>query len=255
MKICVTAVSGNLDAQVDPRFGRCQYLLIVNSETMESKAILNEAFQVAHGAGIQAAQTVANSGVKVVITGNVGPNAFKVLSTAGITIVTGVSGSARDAVEKYKKGQLQEIVGPTVGGHFGMGRKDVAKGGEKMNVRIVVPVSDERGIDSQLSEHFGSAPYYAIIDLDDKGHIIGQETISNTSEHFGGVGHPPDRILQLQPKALITYGMGQRALRIFQNAKVAVLRTSANTVRDVVRAYTNNELEELTQGCQHAQHQ
>jgi len=123
MKICVSAVSGSLDAQVDPRFGRCQYFLIVNSETMESKAILNEAFQVAHGAGIQAAQTVANSGVKVVITGNVGPNAFRVLSAAGIKIVTGASGSVRDAVERYKKGQLQEIVGPTVGGHFGMGRR------------------------------------------------------------------------------------------------------------------------------------
>ena len=127
MKICVTAVSGSLDAQLDPRFGRCQYFLIVNSETMESKAIPNKSSYAAHGAGIQAAQTVANSGVEVVITGNVGPNGFRVLSAARIKIVTGVSGSVRDAVEKYKKGQLQEIVGPTVGGHFGMGRRG-AKG-------------------------------------------------------------------------------------------------------------------------------
>lgn len=123
MKLCITAVTGSLDAQIDPRFGRCPYFLIVNSETMEFQAIPNGAFQAAHGAGIQAAQTVANSGVKVVITGNVGPNAFSVLSAAGIKIVTGVSGSVRDAVEKYKKGQLQEIGGPTVGGHFGMGRR------------------------------------------------------------------------------------------------------------------------------------
>jgi predicted Fe-Mo cluster-binding NifX family protein len=123
-----------------------------------------------------------------------------------------------------------------------------------MNMRIVVPVYDERGIDARLSEHFGRAPYYAIIDLNDEGQVVDQETIANTSEHFGGVGHPPDRILQLQPKALITYGMGPRALRIFQNANVAVLRTNTNTVRDVIRAYNNDELEELTQGCQHAQH-
>ena len=132
----------------------------------------------------------------------------------------------------------------------------MVKGGDRgMNVRIVVPVSDESGIDAQLSEHFGRAPYYAVIDLDDEGHVVGQGTISNTSEHFGGVGNPPDRILQLQPKALITYGMGPRALRIFQTAKVAVLRTNANTVREVVTAYNNNELGELTQGCRHAQHQ
>lgn len=124
-----------------------------------------------------------------------------------------------------------------------------------MNARIVVPVSDDRGIDAQLSQHFGRAPFFAIIDLDEEGHVIGQGTIANTSEHFGGVGLPPDRILQLKPKALITYGLGPKALRVFQNAGVAVLRTEANTVREVVRAYNNNELQELTQGCHQAHHQ
>jgi predicted Fe-Mo cluster-binding NifX family protein len=121
-KICVTAVSDTLDAQVDQRFGRCQYFLIVDSETMESEAISNESSYAAHGAGIQAAQTVANSGANLVITGNVGPNAFSVLLASGIKIVTGASGSVRDAIERYKKGQLKEISGPTVGGHFGIGR-------------------------------------------------------------------------------------------------------------------------------------
>ncbi|PVX25503.1 MAG: dinitrogenase iron-molybdenum cofactor biosynthesis protein [Candidatus Bathyarchaeum sp.] len=124
----------------------------------------------------------------------------------------------------------------------------------EVNVRIVVPVSDEKGIDSQLSQHFGRAPFYAIIDLDDDGNVIGQGTISNTSEHFGGVGLPPDRILQLQPKALVTYGLGSKALKMFQDAGVAVLRTEASTVREVVTAYKNNELQELTQGCHHAHH-
>ena len=122
MKICVTSVSGNLDAQVDPRFGRCPYFTIVDSETMEFNAISNDSTNAAHGAGIQAAQTVANMGVKVVITGNVGPNAFNVLSATGIKIVTGASGSVREAVEKYKSGQLEETGNPTVGGHFGMGK-------------------------------------------------------------------------------------------------------------------------------------
>jgi len=123
-----------------------------------------------------------------------------------------------------------------------------------VNVRIVVPVSDDRGIDAQLSQHFGRAPFYAIIDLDEEGHVIGQGTIANTSEHFGGAGVPPDRILQLRPKALITYGLGPKALRVFQDAGVAVLRTEANTVRDVIRAYNSNELQELTHGCHEAHH-
>ena len=123
-----------------------------------------------------------------------------------------------------------------------------------MNVRIVVPVSEEKGINSHLSQHFGRAPFYAIIDLDENGQVIGEGTIANTSEHFGGVGLPPDRILQLKPKALVTYGLGSKALRMFQDAGVAVLRTEANTVKEVVKAYLSNELQELTQGCHHAQH-
>ncbi len=122
MKICISASSASLDANVDPRFGRCPYFVIVDSETMKFNSISNDSINAAHGAGIQAAQTVANIGVNVVITGNVGPNAFNVLSASGIKIVTGASGNIREAVEKYKKGQLKEVGNPTVGGHFGMGR-------------------------------------------------------------------------------------------------------------------------------------
>ena len=123
-----------------------------------------------------------------------------------------------------------------------------------MNIRLVVPSSEEKGLDSQLSQHFGRAPFYVVVDLDEKGNIISDSSIPNTSEHFGGVGVPPDRIIQLKPNALVTYGLGSKALAMFQTAGVAVLRTEANTVREVVSAYNNNELQELTEGCQHAQH-
>lgn len=123
-----------------------------------------------------------------------------------------------------------------------------------MNVRLVVPSSEEKGLDSRLSQHFGRAPFYVVVDLDEKGNIISDSSIPNTSEHFGGVGVPPDRIIQLKPNALVTYGLGSKALAMFQTAGVAVLRTEANTVREVVSAYNNNELQELTEGCQHAQH-
>ena len=121
MKICVSASAGNLDAQVDPRFGRCPYFVIVNSETMKFEAISNTAAGAMGGAGIQAAQTVASKGVKVVVTGNVGPNAFQALSTAGIKVVVGAFGTVREAVEKYERGELREARTSTVRGHFGKG--------------------------------------------------------------------------------------------------------------------------------------
>jgi predicted Fe-Mo cluster-binding NifX family protein len=121
MKVCVSAVADNLEAQVDPRFGRSPYLVIVDSETMQFEAIPNVASSAMGGAGIQAAQTIASRGVKVLITGNVGPNAFQALSAAGIEIVTGASGIVREVVEKYKRAELKATGAPTVRGHFGMG--------------------------------------------------------------------------------------------------------------------------------------
>jgi predicted Fe-Mo cluster-binding NifX family protein len=122
MKICVSATANNLEAQVDPRFGRCQYFIIVDSETMQFEAIPNMAAGASGGAGIQAAQTIADKGVKVVITGNVGPNAFGALSAAGIEIVTGAFGAVKEVVEKFKKGEYGKTGAPTVGEHSGMGR-------------------------------------------------------------------------------------------------------------------------------------
>ncbi|MBS7616034.1 NifB/NifX family molybdenum-iron cluster-binding protein [Candidatus Bathyarchaeota archaeon] len=121
MKICVSASTNSLDAPVDPRFGRCTYFIIVDSETMQFEVIPNLASGSMGGAGIQAAQIIASKGAKVLITGNVGPNAFQALSAAGIKIVTGASGTVREVVEKYKREELEGTSAPTVGGHFGMG--------------------------------------------------------------------------------------------------------------------------------------
>jgi predicted Fe-Mo cluster-binding NifX family protein len=121
MKICVTATAGDLNAQVDPRFGRCQYFVFVDSDTMAFEAMANEAFAASGGAGIQAAQIVVNKGVDVLISGNIGPNAFQVLSTAGVKIATGAYGTVKEAVEMYKNGRLSETGVSTVTAHTGVG--------------------------------------------------------------------------------------------------------------------------------------
>ena len=121
MKICVTATASSLDAQIDPRFGRCPYFIVVDSETMKFEAIRNVASSAIGGAGIRAAQTVSSKEVEVLITGNIGPNAFQALSAAGIKVMTGASGIVREAIVKYKRDELKETNTPTVRGHYGMG--------------------------------------------------------------------------------------------------------------------------------------
>lgn len=121
-------------------------------------------------------------------------------------------------------------------------------------IRIVIPVLNDQGLKSSLSEHFGRAPYFMVVDLDEENNPIEWRAIPNVSEHFGGVGRPPDRILELRPNVLITYGMGPRALWIFQSAGVAVLKAVGRTVEEVLEAFKENRLEELTEGCLHALH-
>jgi predicted Fe-Mo cluster-binding NifX family protein len=113
LKVAVSATGGNLDSTVSPRFGRCPYYVIVDTEKMSFEAIPNTSMSAPSGAGIGAAQLVAERGVEAVLTGAVGPNAKAVLSQTGIKMVTGTQGSVRQAVEAFKSGSLKPE--PTVG--------------------------------------------------------------------------------------------------------------------------------------------
>jgi predicted Fe-Mo cluster-binding NifX family protein len=122
MKIAVASSGKTLESLVDPRFGRCPYFLIIDSKTDESETLENKAGQAFQGAGISAAQMIANKGVKAVIAGNFGPNAVNVLTSAGIKIFGGVSGiSAKKAIDQYKAGKIKEVTTTTPFG-MSMGR-------------------------------------------------------------------------------------------------------------------------------------
>jgi len=120
MKIAVTAKNDNLESDVDPRFGRCSHFLIVDTDTMDFESISNQSAMVSGGAGIQAAQTVAKTGVKIILTGNMGPNAFQTLSAAGIKVYVGATGSVKEAIEQFNRGELKQTGSPNVGSHSGM---------------------------------------------------------------------------------------------------------------------------------------
>ena len=109
-KICITSTGSTLGSSIDPRFGRCQYFLIFDEKGKLVKKILNEAGQSMQGAGVSAAQVIADEKVDVIITGNIGPNAYNVLNSSKIKIFSGVFGmSAKQAFEMYKKEKLKEV--------------------------------------------------------------------------------------------------------------------------------------------------
>ncbi len=120
MKVCITSSAPQIDAEVDPRFGRCKYLLIVDTEKMVTEVIDNPGKDATSGAGITAAQVVVDKGIEAVLTGNCGPKAYQVLSSFGVKVVTGVDGKVEDALRAYQSGQLQESKSANVAAHSGI---------------------------------------------------------------------------------------------------------------------------------------
>ncbi len=128
MNICITAQGPTLDAPVDMRFGRCANFIFVDPETMQFETIPNPGAMAGGGAGIQAAQFIVDHNAFVVLTGNVGPNAYNALKTGGVKVFIGISGTVRNALEQHQAGQLTEVSSPTSSAHAGMGR-GVGRGG------------------------------------------------------------------------------------------------------------------------------
>ncbi len=120
MKVAVSSSGEGKEAEIDDRFGRCSYFVIVDTEKMEYESMENPHTDKAHGVGPQVVQTLSEMEIDAVITGNVGPNAFRTLNSAGIEVYS-AKGKVSEAVEKLKEGELDQMEEKSVGGHFGKG--------------------------------------------------------------------------------------------------------------------------------------
>lgn len=128
MKVAISSTGKDLNAPLDPRFGRCPYFVIVDTENMTFEVIPNNAGASGGGAGIQAARQVASKKVDAVITGNCGPNAVQTLNAAGILLYSGQTGTLRDVVERYKRGGLDPTAEANARLHAGTGGRGMGSG-------------------------------------------------------------------------------------------------------------------------------
>jgi predicted Fe-Mo cluster-binding NifX family protein len=107
MKVAVTSKGVILDSEVDPRFGRAPYIMVVDTETMKFEAMDNSVnVNAFKGAGIQAATMVCEKGAEVLMTGYCGPKAFTTLQAGGVKVVNDVTGTIRDAIAALKAGKV-----------------------------------------------------------------------------------------------------------------------------------------------------
>ncbi len=123
-----------------------------------------------------------------------------------------------------------------------------------MTRRIVIPVEDKTGIDAQLSQHFGQSPYFAVIDLDEKNNVLSIATEANKSEHVGGIGHPHEHLMVLEPDVFVVNGMGPGCLANIVADGIMVLKAEGTTVKEILNSYKEGKLGILEGGCQHAHH-
>ncbi|MEQ8171092.1 MAG: NifB/NifX family molybdenum-iron cluster-binding protein [Candidatus Eremiobacterota bacterium] len=128
-KVAFSSTGRDLNALLDPRFGRCDFFVIVDVETDDVEVFENNAKNASGGAGIQAAQFVANMGVDTVVSGNFGPNAFQTLDAAEVAIYTGTGGTIHQNLMALVNNQLQRINGSTVASHYGMNMPQGGMGG------------------------------------------------------------------------------------------------------------------------------
>lgn len=123
MKICITSQGDQLDSQMDLRFGRAAYFILVDSESMKYEVIENQANFSAGGAGIAAASQVIDIGAEVVLTGNCGPKAFEVLQAANVQVYTDLSGMVGRAVIDFQNGVMTPDTKASVDAHNGLGQR------------------------------------------------------------------------------------------------------------------------------------
>jgi predicted Fe-Mo cluster-binding NifX family protein len=119
MKLSVTSTGTELDADLDPRFGRAAYFIIADPETMAFEVVENnQNLNLPQGAGIQAGKTIIDNKVDVLITGHCGPKAFKVLQRAGVKVMTGAGGTVTDAIAQFNNGELEVSAEADVEDHW-----------------------------------------------------------------------------------------------------------------------------------------
>lgn len=250
MKIAITSQGKDLNAEVDPRFGRCQYFIIYDTEKQEFESIDNTSVGLSGGAGPQSAQIISEKGARAVLTGNVGPNAYQTLAAANIEVFAGVSGKVSDAIDSYKKGAIKPYTAPSVESHFGMGegKQEISKSDSRK--KIAVAAEDDGGLEANVSAHFGRCPYYTIVEIENDKIGLNYKVENPFYGSHGPPGQVPEFIRDQNANVIIAGGMGQRAVGFFDQFGIEAVTGASGKVEAVVAAYLKGALKGTTP-CSH----
>jgi predicted Fe-Mo cluster-binding NifX family protein len=245
MKIAISCQDKGIESIIDQRFGRSKYFLIVDikdNEIVNEESVLNEGTTQGHGAGIKAAEQIGELGVNVVITGDLGPNATKVLDKLEIKSYHGY-GNAKEIIDNFINNKLEEIM------EISPAHPETNAIKKEGSERIFFPLLDDEGENSKISQHFGHAPFFGLYDVEQKELKI----IENNLDHSDPNKSPIDQIEDaVNPTTIFAKGIGARAIQIIEQKGLQLKTGNYDTVKDVLENL--DKLENQTQGCGHEHH-
>jgi len=239
MKIAISADGKDVESKVDQRFGRCKYFIIVDMEDKgKIKVVENQGAIQGHGAGIKAAEQIGELDVKATITGNLGPNATAVLDKLGIKAYN-ASGTVKDAIDSFVNGKLEEI------SEVSEPHPEIVQK-EKKGERIFFPLLDNKGEDSEISQHFGHAPFFGVYDVEKKELKI----IENDLDHTDPNKSPIDQIEEaVNPTTIFAKSIGGRAIGIIAEKGLSLKTGDYATVKEAIENL--DKLKDQTKSCGH----
>lgn len=126
MRIAISATGPEVSSLAEERFGRCAYFLIFDEQKKLQEVINNKGAATAEGAGIKTTQVLLRHNVDVVLTGRVGPKAMQALLKGGVSVYTGLAGTAEDTLKRYLNGAMEPLGVPNAQQHAGMGKSERA---------------------------------------------------------------------------------------------------------------------------------
>ncbi len=242
MKIAVSANGDKLQNKVDQRFGRCSNFLIVNIDGKEIgtfESVTNEGAVHGHGAGIRAAEQMGELKVDAVITGQLGPNATSVLKQLDIKAYT-ASGVITDVLTDFVENKLELIT------EIAESHAESSTTKKDSYERIFFPLLNDKEMDSEISQHFGHAPFFGLYDVNKKKFKI----IKNNLNHTDPTKSPIDQIEEaVNPTTIFAKGIGKRAISIIAQKGLRLKTGNYLTVKEVIENLDN--LDDQTESCGH----
>lgn len=244
MRIALSSREMSTKCLLFPSFGRAPYYAIYDDQAKKWQFLPNSGAEKESGAGIKAAQLLVEEKVDIVITGRLGPKASSVLTAAGIKVFLLPELPLYEALEKFKKGECQEMHGSHHASEGNLEKAERGKRTEGISADEKVAVATEGDM---VAKHFGRCSHYTIVEIRE-GSIINKELLPNP-------GHEPGYLPRFLGKkginTIITGGMGGRAQELFAERGIKVILGADKSVDEIIDSYLAGELKGGTSLCEH----